>query len=239
MARQRLDRIICGSGKFTRSEAKKLIRAGVVAVNGVIVTVADAAFDAEADAFSVEGAPICVSALRYLMMNKPAGVLSATEDKNQTTVMDLLPEEYSRLGLFPAGRLDKDSTGLLILTNDGKLGHELTSPRHTVPKRYEVRVEGNLTREDSAAFEAGITLADGTECLAGKLEIDAGDPAHGFATITEGRYHQVKRMLASLGKPVRSLKRVSEGALELDDNLAEGAYRELSPKEIRLIFGEM
>lgn len=239
MAKQRLDKIICGSGKYTRSEAKKLIRAGAVAVNGVTVKVADAAFDADADVFTVDGEPICVAALRCIMMNKPAGVLCATRDKNQKTVLDLLPPEYSKLGLFPVGRLDKDSTGLLILTNDGALGHAVTSPRRGVPKRYEVYVEGALDNTDAQAFEEGMTLADGDSCLPSKLEIDTENPAHGFVTVTEGKYHQVKRMLAARGKSVTALKRLSEGALVLEEALREGEYRELSPKEIRLIFGEM
>lgn len=239
MAQLRLDKIICDSGLYTRSEAKKLIKRGAVTVNERPVCACDEKFDPESERFAVEGRELCCRTHRYIMLYKPAGVLSATEDSRQETVLELLPPEYRKLGLFPVGRLDKDSTGLLLLTNDGTLGHALTSPGRGVEKLYEITVDGGLEESDAAAVKNGITLADGSACLPGRLEIDPEDASHGFVTITEGKYHQVKRMLASLGKPVRSLKRISEGGLCLDPNMEEGAYRELTDGEIRQIIDKL
>ena len=239
MSLLRLDKIICDSGLYSRSEARKLIKAGAVTVNGRPETSCEEKYDPQRDSFTAEGRALCCQRLRYLMMNKPAGVLSATEDGRQETVMDLLPPEYGRLGLFPVGRLDKDSTGLIILTNDGELGHRLTAPGSGVEKKYEITVEGRLSDSDAEAVKKGIVLSDGAVCRSGRLETDPLDASHGFVTITEGKYHQVKRMLASLGKPVSSLKRISEGGLSLDETLGAGEFRELSYKERSLLFGEM
>ena len=174
----------------------------------------------------------------WVMLNKPAGYLSATEDGRGTTVLDLLPQELQRQGLFPVGRLDKDTEGLLLLTNEGGLAHDLLSPRHHVDKVYYARVDGQLTEEDCKAFEAGMSLDDGLVCQPAGLEIlTAGEVSEAHVTLREGKFHQVKRMLASRGAPVEYLKRLSVGGLELDPNLEIGEYRELLPEEIEKIFG--
>ena len=167
-------------------------------------------------------------------MNKPNGVLSATEDSQQKTVIDLLPESLRKQELFPVGRLDKDTTGLLLLTNDGVFSHNIISPKHHIPKVYRAAVTGILDESDIAAFEKGIVLSDGTECMSAKLEIER--PSVGLATVYEGKYHQVKRMFASRGKHVTALHRLSIGGLSLDSALKSGQFRELSEEEIRKIF---
>ena len=169
------------------------------------------------------------------MLYKPEGVVTATEDKAQKTVLDLLPAELKRLKLFPVGRLDKDTTGLLILTNDGDFGHAVTSPKRHIKKLYEFTAEGLLDTEDTEVFEKGIVLKDGTQCLPAHLEIDENDRSHGYITVFEGKYHQVKRMLAARGKPIKTLKRVAVGDLNLDSSLELGQVRELSESEINLV----
>lgn len=236
MQQLRLDKIISDSARVTRSEAKALIKAGSVSVDGTVVKSPELKLDPENCRIICAGRQLCTVRFRSFMMNKPAGVLSATEDREQQTVIDLLPEELSGLGLFPVGRLDKDTTGLLILTNDGELSHRVTSPRHAIKKRYELTVEGELETEDILALAEGIELRDGTKCRPAQLEPDERAPSHGFITISEGKYHQVKRMLAALGKPVKELKRCSEGGLKLDENLLPGQVRELSKDEIALLF---
>lgn len=168
------------------------------------------------------------------MMNKPNGVLSATEDSQQKTVIDLLPESLRKQELFPVGRLDKDTTGLLLLTNDGIFSHSIISPKRHIAKVYRAAVTGVLDESDVAAFESGIVLSDGTECMSAKLEIER--PSVGLATVYEGKYHQVKRMFASRGKHVTALHRISIGGLSLDSELKSGQFRELSEEEIKKIF---
>lgn len=224
---ERLDKLLSAGG-ISRSQGKELIRKGRVCVGGAVVKDPSAKVD-DAAAVTVDGAPLRVGPT-YLMLHKPAGVLSATEDKNQKTVLDLLPEEYRRRGLFPVGRLDKDVTGLLLLTDDGPLAHRLLSPKHHVDKIYEVTVDGALTQEDAAAIAAGLTLGDGTTCRSGLLELTKAANV-GRLTIREGKYHQVKRMMASLGKPVTALKRLSMGGVWLDEGLEEGQWRPLTEEE--------
>ena len=163
------------------------------------------------------------------MLHKPAGVLSAVEDRRQKTVLDLLPEELQKRGLSPVGRLDKDTEGLLLLTNDGELTHHLLSPRHHVDKVYYARVEGELEQADCEAFAAGMTLGDGLECMPAGLKILSPDEA--LVTLQEGKFHQVKRMLAARGKPVVYLKRLSMGPLQLDEVLQPGEFRHLTEEE--------
>lgn len=172
--------------------------------------------------------------LVYLMLHKPAGLVSATEDPREPTVLTLLPEHLRRVGLFPAGRLDKDTEGLLLLTNDGPLAHRLLSPRWHVDKTYFVRVDGQLEADDVEAFRQGVTLADGLECLPAGLEI-LEEPDTGIVTLREGKYHQVKRMLASRGKPVRYLKRLTMGPLTLDPDLTPGQWRPLTAGELEAL----
>ena len=175
------------------------------------------------------------------MLHKPAGVLTATEDRKQPTVLDLLPPELRRIGLAPVGRLDKDTEGLLLLTNDGELAHRLLSPKYHVDKRYLARVDGELSAADAEAFARGMTLGDGLECLPAGLEcLPAGlellSPQEALVTLREGKFHQVKRMLAARGAPVLYLKRLSMGPLTLDDSLAAGAYRLLRAEEISALY---
>ena len=227
---ERLDKILANTGRWSRKEAREMIRAGRVTVDGQRTRAPEEKYDPSA-ALAVDGEPVSGEKLVYLMLHKPAGLVSATEDPRQPTVLSLLPDYLRRVGLFPAGRLDKDTEGLLLLTNDGPLAHRLLSPRRHVDKTYFVRVEGVLDRADEAAFAAGMTLADGLECLPAGLEVlEAPDTA--IVTLREGKYHQIKRMLAQRGKPVVYLKRLTMGPLSLDPVLEKGAWRPLTPEEL-------
>ena len=226
----RLDKILVDSGCYTRSEAKRLINQGRVTVDGVAVRQAAEKFDRSVVTIAVSGQALQSEEFVYLMMNKPAGVLSATRDGKGETVVDLLPPRYGKLGLFPAGRLDKDSVGLLLLTNDGALAHDLLHPKRHVEKRYYVEVDGALNCTDVIAFETGMTMAAGEVFLPAGLELLDKETA-AIVTLREGKYHQIKRMLGSLGKPVTYLKRLSMGALLLDEALMEGAFRPLTESE--------
>lgn len=234
MAAIRLDKIIADSGLASRKEAKELIKAGRVKVNGAIAASAEAKYEPDNCTVLVDGKPIDYSQFRYIMMNKPNGVLSATEDAGQKTVIDLLPESLRRQGLFPVGRLDKDTTGLLLMTNDGGFSHSIISPKRYVAKVYRAAVTGVLDESDIEAFRHGIVLSDGTKCMSAGLEIVR--PSVGLATVYEGKYHQVKRMFAARGKHVTALHRLSIGGLVLDNTLAPGQFRELSEEERRKIF---
>ncbi len=226
---ERLDKILSATGKWSRREVKELLRQGRVTVDGSRPTGPEMKIDPEQCEILVDGASAGYEAYTYLMLHKPAGVLSAVEDRKQKTVLDLLPRELQRRGLFPVGRLDKDTEGLLLLTNDGDLAHRLLSPRHHVDKVYYARVDGRLEAEDCRAFAAGITLADGLVCLPARLEILSDCEA--LVTVQEGKFHQVKRMLAQRGKPVLYLKRLAMGPLRLDDDLPPGAFRRLTDSE--------
>lgn len=230
----RLDKLIADSGRASRREAKALVKAGRVIVNGEVPASADDKYDAQSVEISIDGVPISCSRVHYILMNKPGGVLCATEDSTQRTVIDLLPKHMQRLGLFPVGRLDKDTTGFLLLTNDGDYAHRVISPKHHVPKLYRAAVDGVLDAEDIRAFAEGIVLSDGTQCLPAKLEIVR--PSVGNVTVYEGKYHQVKRMLAARGKPVTALHRFQTGALVLDRDLKAGQFRELTKAEAELVF---
>lgn len=229
MALQRLDKLIASMGKYSRREVKQLVREGRVLVNGRIAASAEEKCDGETAHITVNGETLGYARYTYLMLHKPAGVLSATEDGCGKTVLDLLPQELQRRGLFPVGRLDKDTEGLLLLTNDGALAHALLSPKRHVDKVYYARVDGALDEADCAAFEAGMTLADGLVCLPAGLTLL--QPGECLVTLREGKFHQVKRMLAACGAPVTYLKRLSMGPLTLDETLAPGAYRELKEDE--------
>ena len=185
----------------------------------------------------VDGEEAVLRKYTYVMMNKPTGVLSATEDARQETVLDLLPPELRRQGLFPVGRLDKDSEGLLLLTNDGELAHRLLSPKRHVDKVYYIRTDVPLTEEDRAAFAEGVRLADGTACLPAGLEL-LGDGREALVTLHEGKFHQIKRMSASRGAAVCRLKRLSMGTLVLDETLHPGEFRLLTGEEVTKIGGK-
>ena len=234
MARNRLDKLLSDSGRFTRSEARSAIRAGRVRVNGTVVKAPEEKYDGEADAVFVDGEALDCAGARYLMLYKPAGVLSATDDPRQKTVLDLLPEHLKRQGLFPVGRLDKDTTGLLLLTNDGDFAHRVISPKKHVPKRYRAALDGPLDAADITAFADGLVLGDGTRCLPAELEISGA--CEGTVTVFEGKYHQVKRMFAARGRTVTALHRERIGALQLDAALAPGEFRPLRPEELQAVF---
>ena len=226
----RLDKVLSELGVASRRELKQMIRSGRVSVNGQTVTEPEKHIDPEKDELCLDGAALRLRRFRYFMMDKPAGVLSVTEDRKQQTVLDLLPPELKRLELFPVGRLDKDTGGLLILTNDGDFAHRVISPKAGVEKRYRAEVEGVPDEEDARAFAQGLILADGTRCLPAKLEITGGSVC--FVTVMEGKYHQVKRMLASRGKPVQRLRRLSVGELEIGEDLGPGGFRELEENDL-------
>lgn len=227
---ERLDKILAGTGLWSRKEVRELVRAGRVSANGKVVRTPEEKYDREGLDLRVDGAPVSGERYTYLMLHKPDGLVSATEDPRQKAVLELLPPHLRRIGLFPAGRLDRDTEGLLLLTNDGALAHDLLSPRSHVEKRYFVRVDGTLTREDCAAFAGGLRLDDGLECLPAGLEL-LEQPNEAIVTLKEGKYHQIKRMLAYLGKPVVYLKRLTMGPLVLDEGLAKGEWRPLTAEE--------
>ena len=228
---ERLDKLLASTGRWSRKEVKELVRQGRVTARGQSVLKPEEKFELN-DEIRVDGQPVCCRKFTYLMMNKPGGLLSATEDKRQRTVLDLLPEQYQRQGLFPVGRLDKDTEGLLLLTNDGELAHRLLAPKSHVDKVYLARVDGHVDEEDVQAFRQGLTLDDGLECMPAGLE-SLGDGSSCLVTLREGKFHQVKRMLAHRGKPVEYLKRLSMGSIRLDETLAEGQWRELTEEEVR------
>lgn len=226
---ERLDKIVSATGKKSRREVKLLVKQGRILVDGVPAAAADMKVDPEVSEILLDEENIGYQRFTYIMLHKPAGVLSAVEDRRQKTVLDLLPEELQKRGLSPVGRLDKDTEGLLLLTNDGELTHHLLSPRHHVDKVYYARVEGELEQADCEAFAAGMTLGDGLECMPAGLKILSPDEA--LVTLQEGKFHQVKRMLAARGKPVVYLKRLSMGPLQLDEVLQPGEFRHLTEEE--------
>ena len=226
---ERLDKIISATGKKSRREVREMVRQGRVLVDGKPAPAADMKVDPQTAVILLDGEPLGYEKFTYVMLHKPAGVLTATEDRRQETVLDLLPPELRRRALSPVGRLDKDTEGLLLLTNDGQLAHRLLSPKSHVDKVYYARVDGALEPGDIAAFAAGMTLGDGLECLPAGLEILS--PTEALVTLREGKFHQVKRMLAASGKPVLYLKRLSMGRLRLDPALAPGAWRMLTEEE--------
>lgn len=231
---ERLDKLLAGTGKWSRREVKALVRQGLVRVDGRLAASAEDKLDPAAAIITVAGETISLRRFTYVMLHKPAGVLTATEDRKQPTVLDLLPPELRRIGLAPVGRLDKDTEGLLLLTNDGELAHRLLSPKYHVEKRYFDRVDGELSAADTEAFARGMTLGDGLECLPAGLEVLPDRVC--IVTLREGKFHQVKRMLAARGAPVLYLKRLSMGPLTLDDSLAAGAYRLLRAEEILALY---
>ena len=233
MEKQRLDKIIASTGKWSRREVKALVRQGRVWVNGAAARSAEEKADPETAEILVNGELLTYRRFTWVMLNKPAGYLSATEDGRGATVLDLLPQELQKQALFPVGRLDKDTEGLLLLTNEGGLAHDLLSPRRHVDKVYYTRVAGCLTEEDCRAFAAGMTLADGLVCQPAGLEIlSAGEESEAHVTLREGKFHQVKRMLADIGKPVLYLERVQMGNLTLDRGLSRGEFRFLTEQEL-------
>ena len=226
--KMRLDRWLATVSAGSRSEVKQWIRGGQAAVNGRVILDPALSFETESDRLSLNGRELDGRVTRHVMMHKPAGILTAARDARQPTVMDLLPPVYRSIGCMPVGRLDKDTTGLLILTCDGELNHRLLSPGRHVDKRYRAIVEGTLEEKDVKAFAAGMDLGDFTAQPA-KLTILG--PSLAEVVIAEGKFHQVKRMFAAVGHEVLELHRRSFGPLELDPALAEGQWRELTAEE--------
>lgn len=229
---ERLDKFLCSQGTLTRSEAGRLVRAGRVSVDGAVCRDPSRKVDVSKQTVAVDSREIGYARHVYFMLNKPAGILCVSRDPKARTVIDLLPQEYRRRGLFPAGRLDKDTHGLVLITDDGEFAHELLSPRHHVPKRYRARLDKPLTDTAAQAFRDGPTLEDGTKCLPAQVTvIEAGDEPLVEVVIYEGKYHQIKRMFAAVGCHVVWLKRDAMGGLNLDESLPEGGCRPLTEEE--------
>lgn len=234
MPLMRLDKLLSELGVASRKELRQIIKSGRVLVNGAAVNAPEHKLDPERDTVVLDGETLSYVKFRYFMLDKPPGVLSATEDRRQKTVLDLLPPELRALELFPVGRLDKDTSGLLLLTNDGDFAHRVISPKSEVEKLYYAKVDGVPDENDAAAFAEGIVLGDGTECLPAKLELLGGGEC--LVTVMEGKYHQVKRMLASRGKPVLELRRLAVGGLALDAASEPGQWRELGEDDLCSVF---
>ena len=236
MKEERLDKLLCTAGRMSRSEAREAVRAGLVAVDGAIVRDPAAKADRAAE-ITVHGERVDTAEFAVYMLNKPAGYVSgAAPEGDYPPVTELLPEDLRRRGLFCVGRLDADAEGLLLLTDDGAYAHRVTAPRSQIPKTYRVRTDGALSAEDAEALAAGVTLRGGTEYRPALLEIDREDAATALVTVTEGKYHEVKNLMASRGRRVLSLVRVSIGGLRLDETLRPGEGRRLSPEESAQVF---
>ncbi len=229
----RIDKLLANRGFGSRKEVKSLLKSGAVQINGVAIKDSSKHVNVESDSVTVHGEIIEYKEFIYLMLNKPQGVISATEDHLHDTVLDLLEMEDSVYNPFPVGRLDKDTEGLLLLTNDGQLAHQLLSPKKHVPKTYIAIIEGEVTQVDVEAFRNGVTLDDGYETMPAELKIiSSGLRSEIEVIIEEGKFHQVKRMFESVGKRVIYLKRVKMGPLPLDESLELGEYRELTDDEV-------
>lgn len=233
----RLDKFLSSQNICSRKEAGKLARGGQILINGKPAAKCDIKIDPESDIIVVGGAEVTYRKHLYIMMNKPQGVLSASTDKNAKTVIDLLPDELRRRGLFPAGRLDKDTTGLLIITDDGDFAHKMLAPKSGVYKLYNAKLDKPLGDEGKAALERGVTLNDGTRYRPAVISFPAeNDKTDVYIRITEGKFHEVKRMFAYVGCEVESLHRMAVGGLYLDNDLALGESKSISEKEIKSIF---
>lgn len=235
--KERLDKFIASQTALSRKEVQRAVKEKRVVLNGAAVRAADIKIDTDRDSVSLDGSELTYKKHVYYLMNKPSGVVSATEDKSEKTVLDILPPELMRPGLFPAGRLDKDTTGLLIITDDGEYAHRMLSPKKHVVKRYFAALDKVPGDDVIDGFAGGIVLADGTVCKSGRAELSGGRLA--AVEISEGKYHQVKRMFAALGYHVEALERVAIGALELPADLPRGGVRELTVEEANKVFADI
>lgn len=238
MGLKRIDKLIALNCNVSRKDARKLIKDAAVTVNSRVCLRAEELVDPDVDDISVKGFNFTAKDHVYIMLNKPQGVISATTDPKKKTVIDIIPDELKRKSLFPAGRLDRDTTGLLIITDDGAFAHRIMSPAHHVYKTYQAVLSFPIDENDIKKLESGITLGDGTECLPAKVKsftTQDGLPAAEIK-IREGKYHQVKRMFHALGNNVEQLRRIQIGSLKLDFSLAEGESRELTDEELELVF---
>ena len=229
---ERIDKIIGNQTEYSRKDIKKLVLQKRVRVNGNLIFKSDIKINPETDIISIDGKDINVTENVYLILNKPQGYISATEDKSQKTVLDLIDKKYSHRELFPAGRLDKDTTGMMIITDDGQFAHNILAPKKHISKTYEVEIDIPVTEEMKIGFEEGVNLNDGV-CKTAKLEITGENTA--VVVLTEGRYHQIKRMFGCFGAKVTKLHRTAMGFLKLPEDLDEGTSRELSKEELELL----
>ena len=234
--KMRVDKLLSNVGVASRAELKKYCKQGLISVNGKVINNPGVQVDSENDDVRCNGEKIVYRKFVYIMLNKPDGYISATFDKYDPIVLDLIDQSYLVFEPFPVGRLDKDTEGLLVLTNDGQLAHRVLSPKKHVPKTYYAKIQGKVTEEDILAFEKGVILDDGYETMPSQLKIlKSDDMSEIELTIHEGKFHQVKRMFESVGKKVVYLKRLSMGKLKLDESLGLGEYRELTEEEVKLI----
>ena len=232
---ERIDKVIASSCGRSRKDARIMVFKGLVTVNSSVCRDISFKVDTDTDKILVDGKDITYKKYVYIMINKPKGVLSASNDKSRETVVDIVKADFSREGLFPVGRLDKDTTGLLIITDDGDFGHKVISPKSCIEKEYLVTVDKPLKKEDIITLEKGVTLTDGTVCRPAKVKVF--DDEHLISmTITEGKYHEIKRMLGVVGVGVDGLTRIRIGKLSIDTKLSEGEYRELSADELALVW---
>lgn len=231
----RLDKMLAHTGYGSRKEVKEFIRKGYVMVNGEVITDDDYKVDEVNDEITIANEEVTYEKKIYLMLNKPDGYISATYDPKEPIVLDLI-DGYEKRGLFPVGRLDKDTVGLLLITNDGKLAHKLLSPKSHVDKVYYLKYDGKFTKNAESLFFNGVVLDDGYKCMPALFK-ELG-PNEGEITIKEGKYHQVKRMMEAVGCEVTFLERISFGPLPLDKNLGRGEYRHLTEEEVKLLEDE-
>ena len=233
---ERLDKLIASQGMLSRNDVKNMVKKGEVSVNGTVVKDSSLKVSYD-DSIKIKGQPLLQTEFTYIMLNKPKGVVSASEDKRDKTVVDILPDELKRKNLFPAGRLDKDTTGFSLITDDGDFAHRILSPARHVDKTYIATVSDKIDFENAKnAFANGVVLADGTVLLSAHLELIEDNEKQVFKVIIkEGKYHQIKRMFASLGTSVVELKRIAIGGLALDASLQEGEARLITEAELNLI----
>lgn len=233
---ERLDKIIANSGTLTRKEVHRLIKSGVVSVNGIVTKDRGFCIDPATAEVKINGRVVDLEKYVYIMLNKPEGIVSATKDPSEKTVVDLVPAEFRKKNLFPAGRLDRNTTGFVLITDNGDFAHKILSPKNHIEKTYEARLAEKIDTDSLRKVAEGITLGDGTECLPAKVRIleDEEQPLVEIK-ICEGKYHQIKRMFAAVGNAVVELRRVRMGELPLDETLALGECRVLSREEVELI----
>ena len=234
--KMRVDKLLSNVGVASRAELKKYCKQGLISVNGKVINNPGVQVDSESDDIRFNGEKIVYREFVYIMLNKPDGYISATFDKYDPIVLDLIDQSYLVFEPFPVGRLDKDTEGLLVLTNDGQLAHRVLSPKKHVPKTYYAKIQGKVTEEDILAFEKGVILDDGYETMPSQLKIlKSDDMSEIELTIHEGKFHQVKRMFLALNMKVTHLKRITFGSLLLDENLKEGEYRLLTEQEVTML----
>ncbi len=236
MAKERLDKLISSQSMMTRSDASKLIRSGCVSVNGIQIKNTAFKADTEADIIEVNGEKFCYKKNIYIMMNKPDGIVSASRDPKEKTVIDIVPDELKRPDLFPAGRLDKDTTGFVLITDDGEFAHNILSPRHHIDKTYLAETDAIINEDFLENMRNGMMLGD-EQLLEAEIELFENkiNPVYRIV-LREGKYHQIKRMIASTNANLLSLRRIRMGNLDLDENLAPGECREITQDELKLIY---